>query len=292
MRNIDGKAVAKKVLESVKQDVAELKGQGITPGLAVVLVGEDPASKVYVGSKVRKCEELGIYSRKVVLPVDTSEAELRALIAELNNDDQVNGILVQSPLPGDLRKIEDDIVEGIDPKKDVDGFHPVNVAKLVMGDPTGFVPCTPAGCIELLKSEGIELSGKRAVVVGRSMIVGKPLAALLLNESCTVTVAHSRTQDLPAVCREADILLVGVGVPELVKKDAIKRGAYVIDVGINRVEDASKKKGYRLVGDVAYDDAFSECEAITPVPGGVGPMTIALLMQNTVKAAKLQLAVG
>jgi len=290
MRNIDGKAVASKVLESVSKEVAELKEQGVTPGLAVVLVGEDPASKVYVGSKVRKCEELGIYSRKVTLPADASEAELRALIAELNNDPQINGILVQSPLPGDLRKIEDDIVEDIDPAKDVDGFHPINVAKLVMGDDSGFVPCTPAGCIELLKSEGVELSGKRAVVVGRSMIVGKPLASLLLNESCTVTIAHSRTDDLPAVCREADILLVGVGVPELVKKDAVKRGAYVIDVGINRVDDPSKKKGYRLVGDVAYDDVFSECEAITPVPGGVGPMTIALLMKNTVKAAKLQSA--
>jgi len=288
MRNIDGKAVAAQVLESVKGEVAQLKDKGITPGLAVVIVGEDPASKVYVGSKVRKCEELGIYSRKVELPSDTSEAELRALIEELNQDKQINGILVQSPLPGDLRKIEDDIVEGIDPAKDVDGFHPINVAKLVMGDDTGFVPCTPAGCIELLKSEGVSLSGKRAVVVGRSMIVGKPLAALLLNESCTVTIAHSRTQDIEAVCREADLLLVGVGVPELIKKDAVKRGAYVIDVGINRVEDPSKKKGYRLVGDVDYKGAFENAEAITPVPGGVGPMTIALLMKNTVKAAKLQ----
>ncbi len=288
MRKIDGKSVAAKVLERVGKDVSELQAKGITPGLAVVLVGEDPASKVYVGSKVRKCEELGIYSRKISLPVETTEAELRAVIAELNADSQISGILVQSPLPGDLRKIEDDIVEDIDPQKDVDGFHPINVAKLVMGDKTGFVPCTPAGCIELLKSEGVELSGKRAVVVGRSMIVGKPLASLLLNESCTVTIAHSRTADLAAVCREADLLLVGVGVPELVKKDAVKRGAYVIDVGINRVDDPSKKKGYRLVGDVAFDDAFSEAEAITPVPGGVGPMTIAMLMQNTVKAAKLQ----
>jgi len=288
MRKIDGKSVAAKVLERVGKDVSELQAKGITPGLAVVLVGEDPASKVYVGSKVRKCEELGIYSRKISLPAETTELELRAVIAELNADSKISGILVQSPLPGDLRKIEDDIVEDIDPQKDVDGFHPINVAKLVMGDKTGFVPCTPAGCIELLKSEGVELSGKRAVVVGRSMIVGKPLASLLLNESCTVTIAHSRTDDLAAVCREADLLLVGVGVPELVKKDAIKRGAYVIDVGINRVDDPSKKKGYRLVGDVAFNDAFSEAEAITPVPGGVGPMTIAMLMQNTVKAAKLQ----
>ena len=288
MRNIDGKAVAAKVLDSVAQEVSALKEQGVTPGLAVVIVGDDPASKVYVGSKVKKCEELGIYSRKIALPAETSEAELRTLISDLNNDDTISGILVQSPLPGDLRKIEDDIVEGIDPAKDVDGFHPINVAKLVMGDDTGFVPCTPAGCIELLKSEGVELSGKRAVVVGRSMIVGKPLAALLLNESCTVTIAHSRTTDINAVCSEADILLVGVGVPELIKKDAVKRGAYVIDVGINRVDDPSKKKGYRLTGDVDYKDVFENCEAITPVPGGVGPMTIALLMQNTVKAAKLQ----
>jgi len=288
MRKIDGKAVAAQVLEQVQADVADLKGKGITPGLAVVLVGEDPASKVYVGSKVRKCEELGIYSQKIDLPVETSEAELRKVIADLNEDPQISGILVQSPLPGDLRKVEDSIVEDIDPTKDVDGFHPINVAKLVMGDDTGFVPCTPAGCIELLKSEGIELSGKRAVVVGRSMIVGKPLAALLLNESCTVTIAHSRTQDIDAVCREADILLVGVGVPELIKKDAVKRGAYVIDVGINRVDDPSKKKGYRLVGDVDFKGAYENAEAITPVPGGVGPMTIALLMQNTVKAARLQ----
>ena len=288
MRKIDGKAVAEKVLKEVGLEVAELKAKGITPGLAVVIVGEDPASKVYVGSKVRKCEALGIYSRKISLDAETSEADLRAVIAELNADPLISGILVQSPLPGDLRKIEDDIVEDINPSKDVDGFHPINVAKLVMGDSTGFVPCTPAGCIELLKSEGVELSGKRAVVVGRSMIVGKPLAALLLNESCTVTVAHSRTQDIDAVCREADLLLVGVGVPELIKKDAVKRGAYVIDVGINRVEDPSKKKGYRLVGDVEFKGAFENAEAITPVPGGVGPMTIALLMKNTVKAAKLQ----
>ena len=287
MRNIDGKAVAAQVLAEVGTEVSALKEQGITPGLAVVLVGEDPASKVYVGSKVRKCEELGIYSRKIALPAETSESELRQVIADLNADDAISGILVQSPLPGDLRAIEDDIVEGIDPRKDVDGFHPINVAKLIMGDNTGFVPCTPAGCIELLRSEGVELSGKRAVVVGRSMIVGKPLAALLLNESCTVTVAHSRTQDINAVCREADILLVGVGVPELITKDAVKRGAYVIDVGINRIDDPSKKKGYRLVGDVDYKGAKEHAEAITPVPGGVGPMTIALLMKNTVKAARL-----
>ena len=288
MRKIDGKAVAATVLDQVQADVAELKAKGITPGLAVVLVGEDSASKVYVGSKVRKCEELGIHSRKIALPADTSETELRQVIADLNADAQISGILVQSPLPGDLRKVEDSIVEDIDPAKDVDGFHPINVAKLVMGDDSGFVPCTPAGCIELLKSEGVELSGKRAVVVGRSMIVGKPLAALLLHERGTVTIAHSRTQDIDAVCREADILLVGVGVPELIKKDAVKRGAYVIDVGINRVEDPSKKKGYRLVGDVDFKGAFENAEAITPVPGGVGPMTIALLMKNTVKAARLQ----
>ncbi len=287
MKTIDGKKVAASVLKQVKDEVAALKKQGVTPGLAVVIVGDDPASKVYVGSKVRKCEELGIYSQKIELPADTKEEELVALIEKLNADDQISGILVQSPLPGELRQVEDEIVERISPEKDVDGFHPINVAKLVMGDDTGFVPCTPAGCIELLKSEGINLSGKRAVVVGRSMIVGKPLASLLLNESCTVTIAHSRTKDLPAVCREADILLVGVGVPELVTAEAISAGTTVIDVGINRVEDPSKKKGYRLVGDVEYKGAFEKCEAITPVPGGVGPMTIAMLMQNTVKAAKL-----
>ncbi len=288
MRNIDGKVVAAQVLKKVAKSVQKLKANGVTPGLAVVLVGEDPASQVYVGSKARKCEELGIYSRKILLPTETTETDLRQVISELNADAQINGILLQSPLPGELRKVEDSIVEGIAPQKDVDGFHPINVAKLVMGDESGFVPCTPAGCIELLKSEGIELSGKNAVVVGRSMIVGKPLAALLLNESCTVTIAHSRTVDLPTVCRQADLLLVGVGVPELIKKDAVKRGAYVIDVGINRVDDTSKKKGYRLVGDVDYKGASQEAEAITPVPGGVGPMTIAMLMKNTVKAARLQ----
>lgn len=286
MQIIDGKAVSAKILEECKQEVAALSEKGIQPGLAVVLVGEDPASKVYVGSKVRTCEALGIYSRKITLAKETTQEELLAVVKELNEDDAIHGILVQSPPPKHID--EEEIIKAINPEKDVDGFHPVNVAKLVLEDKTGFVPCTPAGCIELLKEAQVATSGKRAVVVGRSMIVGKPMAMLLVARGidCTVTIAHSRTEDLAAVCHEADILVAAVGIPELIKKDFIKKDAVVIDVGINRVDDASKKKGYRLVGDVAYDEVAPLSSAITPVPGGVGPMTIALLMKNTIKAAK------
>ncbi len=283
---IDGKVVAAKVLAECCQEIETLKAKGITPGLAVVLVGDDPASKVYVGSKVKKCAELGLHSEKVVLPEDATQEDVLAVVERLNADSKIHGILVQSPPPPHID--EDAIVRAIDPAKDVDGFHPENVAKLALEDPTGFVPCTPAGCMRLLKEAGVETSGAEAVVIGRSMIVGKPMALLLMSKegNATVTVAHSRTKDLAEVCRRADIIVAAIGRPEFVTADMVKDGATVIDVGINRVEDATKKRGYRLVGDVAYDEVAPKCSAITPVPGGVGPMTIAMLISNTVKAAQ------
>jgi methylenetetrahydrofolate dehydrogenase (NADP+)/methenyltetrahydrofolate cyclohydrolase len=283
---IDGKAVAESVLEEVGRETAELKAKGITPGLAVVLVGDDPASSVYVGSKVRTCAKLGLHSKKIVLPASTTQEELLAVVRELNADHTIHGILVQSPPPKHIN--EEEIVRAIDPRKDVDGFHPENVAKLALEDPTGFVPCTPAGCMRLLAAAKVQTAGAEAVVIGRSMIVGKPMALLLMakGSDATVTVAHSRSKDLPAICRRADIVIAAVGRPEMVKADWIKPGAVVIDVGINRVEDANAKNGYRLVGDVAYDEVAHKCAAITPVPGGVGPMTIALLMKNTLQAAR------
>lgn len=287
MQKIDGKLVAEKVIAECKGQIATLSETGVTPGLAVVLIGEDPASKVYVGSKARKCAELSIYSRKIELPADSTQEQVMAVVEELNNDSSIHGILVQSPPPAHID--EEAIVRAIDPAKDVDGFHPENVAKLVLEDPTGYAPCTPAGCMRLLKDAGIETSGAEAVVIGRSMIVGKPMALLLMGKegNATVTVAHSRTKDLAEVCRRADIIIAAIGKPEFVTADMVKDGATVIDVGINRVPDASKKSGYKLVGDVAYDEVAPKCKAITPVPGGVGPMTIAMLMQNTVKAAAL-----
>lgn len=286
MTIIDGKAVSAKVLSECAQEVEELKEQGVTPGLAVVLVGEDPASKVYVGSKVKTCGELGMHSEKIVLPTETRQEELLEVVERLNGDDSIHGILVQSPPPPQIDEAA--IVRAIDPAKDVDGFHPENVAKLVLEDETGFVPCTPAGCLRLLKDYGIETVGKHAVVIGRSMIVGKPMASLLVAKGvdATVTIAHSRTKDLAAVCREADILVAAVGRPEMVGRDFVKPGAVVIDVGINRVEDATKKRGYRLTGDVAYEEVVELASAITPVPGGVGPMTIGMLMKNTLQAAR------
>jgi len=283
---IDGKAVAAKVIEECRAEVGELKAAGIEPGLAVVLVGEDPASKVYVGSKVRTCGELGLHSRKIELPAETRQEELLAVVAELNADPAIHGILVQSPPPPQID--EEAVVRALDPAKDVDGFHPENVAKLALEDASGFVPCTPAGCIRLLEECGVATSGAEAVVLGRSMIVGKPLAMLLMARGvdATVTVAHSRTRELPAICRRADILVAAVGRPEMVGGEWVKEGAVVIDVGINRVDDASRKKGYRLVGDVDYEAVAPKCAAITPVPGGVGPMTIAMLMKNTLKAAR------
>jgi methylenetetrahydrofolate dehydrogenase (NADP+)/methenyltetrahydrofolate cyclohydrolase len=283
---IDGKSVAAAVLEECRAEVTELKSRGITPGLAVVLVGEDPASQVYVGSKARTCIDLGIYSRKIELPATTTQDELIAVVSELNADPAIHGILVQSPPPKHID--EEAVIRAIDPRKDVDGFHPENVAKLVLEDKSGFVPCTPAGCMRLLAAAGVKTAGAEAVVIGRSMIVGKPMALLLMakGSDATVTVAHSRSRDLPAICRRADIVIAAVGRPEMVKADWVKDGAVVIDVGINRIEDASKKSGYRLVGDVAYAEVAPKCSAITPVPGGVGPMTIALLMKNTLQAAR------
>src|SRR5688572_2154605 len=236
---IDGKAVAASVLEECRAEVAELKAKGITPGLAVVLVGDDPASHVYVGSKVRTCGDLGLHSKKIVLPATTTQDELLAVVRELNADPAIHGILVQSPPPKHID--EEAVIRALDPRKDVDGFHPENVAKLVLEDPSGFVPCTPAGCMRLLAAAGVKTAGAEAVVIGRSMIVGKPMALLLMakGSDATVTVAHSRSKDLPAICRRADIIIAAVGRPEMVKADWVKDGAVVIDVGINRVDDPS-----------------------------------------------------
>jgi methylenetetrahydrofolate dehydrogenase (NADP+)/methenyltetrahydrofolate cyclohydrolase len=255
-----------------------------------VLVGDDPASRAYVRSKDKKCQALGLHSEKIELPVDTSQKDLLAVIARLNADESIHGILVQSPPPPQIDEAA--VVLAIDPAKDVDGFHPENVAKLVLEDPSGFVPCTPLGCQRLLLAAGIETSGANVVVLGRSMIVGKPLALLLMKKGAgsdaTVTVAHSRTKNLAEVTRGADILIAAIGRPNFVTADHVKEGAVVIDVGINRVEDASRKSGYRLVGDVDFENVAPKCRAITPVPGGVGPMTIALLIANTVKACRQQ----
>ena len=283
---IDGKKVASQVSEGLLAEIEELKAQGHTPGLAVVLVGNDPASQVYVGSKVKACAELGLYSQKWELPADTTQEELVKLIHQLNADDRIHGILVQSPPPPHID--EEAVILNIDPRKDVDGFHPANVAKLVLEDEEGFVPCTPLGCMELLKAYGIETAGKHAVVIGRSMIVGKPMANLLVakNANATVTIAHSRTKDLPGLCRTADIIVAAVGRAEMVTADYVKEGAVVLDVGINRIADETRPRGYRIVGDVDFEDVKDKCSYITPVPGGVGPMTIAMLMANTVKACR------
>ena len=283
---INGKEISRRIRQGLKAEIAELTAQGRTPGLAVVLVGEDPASQVYVGSKVKACAELGIYSQKWALPTETTQDQLIDLIRQLNADDRIHGILVQSPPPKHID--EEAVVFTIDPRKDVDGFHPVNVAKLVLEEDEGFVPCTPLGCMELLKAYGIETAGKHAVVIGRSMIVGKPMANLLVSKkaNATVTIAHSRTRNLAEICRSADIIVAAVGKPHMITADHIKPGAVVLDVGINRIPDSSSPKGYRIVGDVDFDNVRDLCSAITPVPGGVGPMTIAMLMANTVKACR------
>ncbi len=287
---IDGKAIAQRLLAELAPDLAELKGRGFTPGLAVVLVGDDPASRAYVRSKDRKCQELGLHSVKHELPAETTQEALLALVRQLNADPLIHGILVQSPPPKQID--ESAVVAAIDPRKDVDGFHPVNVAKLAMDDPTALVPCTPLGCQRLLMESGIETAGANVVVLGRSMIVGKPMALLLMRKGpggdATVTVAHSRTRDLAGVCRSADILIAAIGRAELVKADFVREGATVIDVGINRVDDPASPKGSRLVGDVAFEEVAPKCRAITPVPGGVGPMTIAMLIANTVRACRMQ----
>jgi methylenetetrahydrofolate dehydrogenase (NADP+) / methenyltetrahydrofolate cyclohydrolase len=277
---IDGKAEAARLRATVASDVAKLVARGIKPGLAVVLVGEDPASLVYVRSKAKQTLEIGMASFEHRLPVDTTEAELLALVTALNNDDAVDGILVQLPLPPHVDA--DKVLRAIDPAKDVDGFHPINVGLVATGT-GGIVPCTPLGSMILLRSVRADLSGLNAVVVGRSNIVGKPMAQLLLKEGCTVTVAHSKTRDLPALVRTADILVAAVGRREMIRGSWIKPGAIVIDVGINRVPDDAG--GSRLTGDVAFKEAVQTAGAITPVPGGVGPMTIACLLSNTVDAA-------
>lgn len=276
---LNGKEVSQRIKQELKCEIQKLKENGINPGLAVIIVGDDPASRVYVNNKKKACEEIGIYSQEYALKEETTQEELLELIDTLNNKKEINGILVQLPVPKHID--EKTIINAIDPKKDVDAFHPVNVGKIMVGD-FDFVPCTPAGVMELIKESGIDVSGKECVVVGRSNIVGKPQAMLLLHKNGTVTICHSRTKDLKEKTKSADILVAAVGIPNFITGDMIKEGAVVIDVGINRVEDK------KLVGDVEFESAKEKASAITPVPGGVGPMTIAMLMKNTVKAALLQ----
>jgi methylenetetrahydrofolate dehydrogenase (NADP+)/methenyltetrahydrofolate cyclohydrolase len=286
---IDGRAIAGKVYIDLRLEIAELKTKGVTPGLAVILVGDNPASRAYVRSKDKMCRELGLHSLKLELPASTTQSELLARVEELNRESSIHGILVQSPPPEHID--ESAIVRALDPRKDVDGFHPENVAKLVLEDPTGFVPCTPLGVQQLLLETDVEISGAHVVVLGRSMIVGKPLALLLMQKNrkgnATVTVVHSRSRDLTGITRSADIVIAAIGRAEFLKADHVREGVVVIDVGINRLEDPARERGYRLVGDVAFDEVSKKAMAITPVPGGVGPMTIAMLMANTVKAARL-----
>ena len=280
-RILSGKEFAARIKEDAARGVAELKAAGVLPRLAVIIVGSAPASEVYVRNKQRTCEELGIRSDHIALPAETTKEELLACIEELNVDPEVHGILVQLPLPAQIAEDEEEILSHIDPHKDVDGFHPVNVGHLVLGAP-GLRPCTPAGCIRMLDYAGIPIEGAHAVIIGRSNIVGKPMAHLLLERNATVTICHSRTQNLAAIARTADILVAAVGRPRFVTADMVKEGATVIDVGINRI--APKK----LVGDVDFDAAAAVAGAITPVPGGVGLLTVAMLMENVVQAAKAQ----
>ncbi len=274
---IDGKLISAQIKEELKEEVAALKEQGKSVTLAVIQVGNDPASTVYVGNKKKACAYIGIESQAYELPEETSEEELLQLIARLNQDVHVNGILVQLPVPKQINEAK--IIQAISPDKDVDGFHPISVGRLCIGE-KGFVSCTPAGIIQLLKRSGIEIAGKECVVIGRSNIVGKPMAMLLLRENGTVTVTHSKTKDLKAVAKRADILVVAIGKPKMINRDYVKEGAVVIDVGIHRNEEG------KLCGDVDYDDVASVCSAITPVPGGVGPMTIAMLMHNCVESVR------
>lgn len=288
-RIIDGKAIANEMRAELSVEIAQLAEKGVTPGLAVVLVGEDPASKVYVRMKGKACEKIGIYSETITLLAETTESELLQVIARLNADDKIHGFLVQLPLPDQID--ERKVLLSIDPRKDVDGFHPVNVGKVASGDLTGFPPATPYGVQQMMLRAGVDTQGANVVIVGRSNIVGRPMASLLLQKgvggNATVTVCHSRTQNLPDVIRGADILIAAIGSPEFVKGDWIKPGAVVIDVGTNRVDDPSAEKGYRLVGDVEFEEAKEVASAITPVPGGVGPMTITMLLFNVVRAARL-----
>ncbi len=283
---INGKEIAEQIRQELRTKIAALKARGITPGLAVVLVGEDPASQSYVRMKGRACEDLGLYSKTIVKPATTSEEELLTIIDSLNADPRINGILVQLPLPKHID--ENKIILRIDPDKDVDGFHPINVGKMLIGEP-GFLPCTPHGIQEMLMRSGNDPEGKHVVVVGRSNIVGKPVAAILVQKAkganATVTIAHSRTRDLGSITRTGDIIVAAIGSPEFIKADMIKEGAVIIDVGSNRVSDPSAKRGYRWTGDVDFEAVKEKASAITPVPGGVGPMTIVMLMSNTVLSA-------
>jgi methylenetetrahydrofolate dehydrogenase (NADP+)/methenyltetrahydrofolate cyclohydrolase len=275
---IDGNKIAQDIRNEVRKSAQELKEQkGIIPGLAVVLVGDDPASQVYVGRKAKACAEVGFLSHEYKLPAETEEKKLLKIIKKLNKDELVHGILVQLPLPKHIST--EKIIAAIDPNKDVDGFHPFNVGGLVTGTPL-FVPCTPRGIMELISRSGIDLTGKEAVVVGRSNIVGKPMAFLLLAQNATVTMCHSRTKDLPSVTRRADVLIAAIGKPHMIKADMVKEGAVIIDVGVNRLENG------KLAGDVDFDEVAPRASYITPVPGGVGPMTIAMLMKNTLDAAR------
>ena len=284
---IDGKQVAADMRAELKEEVAKLKEKGIVPGLGVILVGEDPASKSYVTAKEKTCEELGIYSDDNRLPEDATQEDLMALVEKMNKDPKINGILVQLPLPKHLNEAE--VLLAIDPDKDVDGFHPMNVGKMMVGE-KAFLPCTPHGVIQLLLRSGVSIEGANVAIVGRSNIVGKPLANMLIQKSktgnATVTVCHTRTKDLTDQTRQADIVIAAAGRPNMVTADMVKEGVVVIDVGVNRVEDATKKRGYRLVGDVDFEAVKEKASLITPVPGGVGPMTITMLMYNTVESAK------
>ncbi len=285
---IDGRAIARQLQDELAQRIRALKARGIESGLAFVRVGEDPASKVYVGRKEKACAELGIVSETHVLPATTSEEELLGLLKRLNADRRLHGILVQAPLPPQIRPAA--VYSAVLPEKDVDGFHPINVGKLLLGDPTGFLPCTPAGIRELLVRTGVKVGGAEVVVLGRGNIVGKPMAAMLCQKerhaNATVTICHSGTRDIRGHCLRADILIAAMGVAEFVKADMVKPGAVVVDVGVNRVNDPAAKGGTRLVGDVDFARVQPVAGKITPNPGGVGPMTIAMLMQNTVRAAE------
>jgi methylenetetrahydrofolate dehydrogenase (NADP+)/methenyltetrahydrofolate cyclohydrolase len=285
---VDGRAIAAQIQHELAQRVADLKKRGVVPGLAFVRVGEDPASKVYVGRKEKACAELGIASETHVVPEVTSEADLLALLAKLNADLRLHGILVQAPLPKQIR--ESVVFSTVLPTKDVDGFHPVNVGKLMLGDTTGFRPCTPAGVMELLARSGVKTDGAEVVVLGRGNIVGKPMAAMLCQKgksaNATVTICHSATRDIKAHCLRADIIIAAIGVAHFVKADMVKPGAVIMDVGVNRIPDATSKTGTKLVGDVDYANVQPIAGKITPNPGGVGPMTIAMLLQNTVRAAE------
>ncbi len=285
---LDGTAISGEILAEVKEGVKQLKEKtGVTPGLAAVLIGDNPASAVYVRNKGRSCEEVGIYTETFKMPQNTTEADAMALVEKLNKDGRFHGILVQLPLPSQINETR--VIIAVSPEKDVDGFHPFNLGKLVLGEPV-FVACTPAGVQQVLIRSGYPPAGKRVVICGRSEIVGKPLAVLLMQKmegaNATVTICHTGTKDLPKVTREADILVAAMGRANAITADMVRKGAVVIDVGINRIDDPSRKSGYRLVGDVDFDAVKEKAEAITPVPGGIGPMTIAMLMANTLKAAR------